>query len=193
MQMILSFMRLNYHLLRIQTALQLDFSILQKWLLSNKLLLNKSKSYTMVFGTRCTLKAKTNNLIITCNDGTSLNEVDKVKYLGLWLDSELTFKSHIDYLLHKINFATCVLFRPRNCFTLSVGKKLATQVILPFFDYADVVYQNASKISLLPRNTAYNKLCRFSLGCSYNTHHCVMYNLALTQNKKTHTLAATRI
>jgi len=182
MQMILSFMRLNYHLLRIQTALQLDFSILQKWLLSNKLLLNKTKSYTMVFGTRCTLKAKTNNLIITCNDGTSLNEVDKVKYLGLWLDSELTFKSHIDYLLHKINFATCVLFRSRNCFTLSVRN---TQLILPFFDYADVVYQNASKTSLLPLNTAYNALCRFSLGCSYNAHHCVMYNLLKWPSLKT--------
>ena len=69
-----------------------------------------------------------------------------------------------------------VLFQPRSCFTLHVLKKLATQLILPYFDYADVVYQNASKTNLLPLNTAYNNFCKFVLGCSFNTHHCTMYN-----------------
>jgi len=51
-------------------------------------------------------------------------------------------------------------------------KKLATQLILPF-----LTMLNASKTSVLSLNTAYINLCTFSLGCSYNTHHCVMYNL----------------
>ena len=163
-------------LLDAQTALQLDFDALQNWLSSNKLLLNKTKSYTMVFGTRQSLKSKSNNLIIKCNDDTLLHRVDQIKYLGLWLDSELSFKLHIEHISRKINFGTSVLFRSRNCFTLNIRQKLASQLILPFFDYADVVYQTASKTNLLPLTTAYNNLCRFVLGCSYTTHHCSMYN-----------------
>ncbi len=36
--------------------------------------------------------------------------------------------------------------------------KLALQLILQFFDYADVVYQNTTKTNLFPLTTAYNKL-----------------------------------
>ena len=83
----------------------------------------------------------------------NLLRVEQFKYLGLWLDSELTFKPHIDYMLRKINFGIGVLIRSKNCFTSNVRKKLALQLILPFFDYADVVYLNASKTNLLPLNT----------------------------------------
>ncbi len=53
---------------------------------------------------------------------------------------------------------------------------LATQLILPIMDYCDVIYQNAHKSDLASLNTAYNRLCRFVLGCPYHTHHCLMYN-----------------
>ena len=72
---------------QIQNALQLDFDIVQNWLSSNRLLLNKTKSYSMVFGTKHNLKTKSNNLIITCKDGMNLLRVEQFKYLGLWLDS----------------------------------------------------------------------------------------------------------
>lgn len=120
------------HLLQIQTALQSNFNTLQIWLLSNKQLLNKTKSYIVVFGTRQSLKTKSNNLIIKCNDGTSLHRVDQTKCLVLWIESELTFKPHINHILHKINFGTSVLFQSRDCFTLIVWKNLTSQLILPF-------------------------------------------------------------
>lgn len=161
---------------QIHTALQSDFNTVQDWLLSNKLLLNKAKSFTMVFGTKQNITVKSNNLNIICKDGSSLHKVDKFKYLGLWLDCELSFRIHIDSVLHKVNYGISVLYHSRNCFTLNIRKKLASELILPFFDYADVVYMNASKTNLLPLNTAYNKLCRFVLGCPFTTHHCSMYS-----------------
>ena len=128
----------------------------------------------MVFGTKHNLKMKSDNLIISCNDGTNLHRVKQFKYLGLWLDPELTFKPHIDYIHRKISFGISVLFRSKNCFTLNVRRKLALQLILPLFDYADVVYLNTSKTYLLPLNTVYNRLSRFVLGCSFYTHHCII-------------------
>lgn len=92
-----------------------------------------------------------------------LSAFDQSKYFGSWLDSELTFKPHTAFVLHKIHFGTRVLFYFRNSFTL---KKLASQFILPI---PNVV---ASKTKFVPFNTAYNNLCRVVLGCSFSTHNC---------------------
>ncbi len=94
----------NSDILHIQLSLQYDINILQDWLLDNKLVLNKTKSYTMIFGSRQKLKSRSCSCAILCKDGTSLHKVDSIKYLGVWLDSELSFKSHINHILHKINF-----------------------------------------------------------------------------------------
>ncbi len=112
---------------------------------------------------------------ISCNDGTNLHTVDSFKYLGVWLDSNLSFKSHIDHILHKVNFGLSTLYCSRHCFTLNVRKKLAIQLLFPLLDYCDVVYLNAPKFDLAPLNTAYNRICRFVLGCAFHTHHCALY------------------
>ncbi len=48
----------------------------------------------MVFGTKQMFQLKYNNIKIMCNDGTYLHRVDQIKYLGLWLDPELSFLLH---------------------------------------------------------------------------------------------------
>ena len=64
---------------QIQSTLQADFDATQKWLSSNKLLLNKTKSYRMLFGTRP--KSLHLNNSIHFLDGTPLEKVEEFKYL----------------------------------------------------------------------------------------------------------------
>ena len=167
----------NTNLLQIQSTMQQNFNKLESWLSANKLIINKTKTNTMLFGTIQNLKSKTEHqsFNISCLDGTQLHRVDNIKYLGLWLDSNLSFKCHIDNIIRKINFSTGVLYRNRKCFTSTVRRKLVQQLILPILDYADVVYLTAPKINLLPLNSLYNRLCRFALDCPYMTHHCTLY------------------
>ena len=87
-------------LLQIQLSLQADFNRVQNWLHENKLVLNKGKSCSMVFGTR-TSQASSLQLPLLFSNGSHLEKVDSFKYLGLWLDPELTFKPHIDYIIKK--------------------------------------------------------------------------------------------
>ena len=81
---------------KIQNNLQYDFDTIQKWLQQNDLLLNNKKSYCMLFPTRSAALNKT-NLSINFLDGTPLGRVEEYKYLGLWLDSQLSFKAHKHY------------------------------------------------------------------------------------------------
>ena len=169
---------------QIQSTIQSNFNYLETWLSANRLIINKTKTNTMLFGTNHNLKTIANNnqpFTISCIDGTQILKVDKIKYLGLWLDSELSYKCHIDNLVRKINYSTSVLYRNRNCFTFSARKKIVLQAVLPIMDYADIVYQTTNKTILHPLNTVYNRLCRFVLDCPFMTHHCILYeNLNLT-------------
>ena len=115
-------------------------------------------------------------LRILFSNGSILENVDTFKYLGLWLDPELTFKPHIDYITKKTYGCLSSLYRSINCFSFEVRKRIIAQVLLPIVDYADVVYQNTTDTHLKSLNVLYNSLCRFVLRCPYRTHHCLMYN-----------------
>ena len=97
------------------------------------------------------------------------------KYLGLWLDPQLSFKYHINSVVQRINYSLKILYRSINCFTLKVRKRIIAQLILPILDYADIIYQNTTDTNLYPLNVIYNNLCRFVLRCPFRTHHCIMY------------------
>ncbi len=175
----------------IQNSLQSDFNLVQKWFSNNKLVLNMKKSCCMLFHTSHS-HSHPHNLDIHYEDGSSLETVNSFKYLGLWLDPQLSFKIHIDSVVKKTLSCLCQLYRSVNCFTLNVRKRIITQLILPFIDYANIVYQNTFDTYLKPLNIVYNSLCRFILRCPFKTHHCFMYEslnwLHLNNRRRVHWL-----
>ena len=163
-------------LYKIQCTLQAEFNLVQEWLLKNCLILNKQKSCSMLFGTRYFLNRTASELCIYFSDGSPLKMVQTFKYLGLWLDSELSFKAHIDSVRGKVNNSLRLMYRSINCFTLQIRKHIVQQLLLPIIDYGDIIYQNTSETHLHSLNVTYNNICRFVLRCPYTTHHCVLYD-----------------
>lgn len=159
----------------IESSLQSDFDDIQKWFNANGLILNKTKSYSMLFDNRSTRYKQDHTLSIRFADDTLMENVEEFKYLGLLLDSNLSFKSHIDSVVKKINFNLSLLYRSINCFTPQIRLRIVTQLLFPILDYADIVYMNTTESNLKSLNVAFNSLCRFVLRCPYLTHHCHMY------------------
>ena len=86
--------------------LQTDLDRLATWSKHWKLYLNPSKCHSF----RVTLRRKpvlTTYKIQNC----SLKHVEKVRDLGVWLDSKLTFVAHLDFTVRKANRALGVLIR----------------------------------------------------------------------------------
>ena len=158
----------------INTSLQRNFNSVQQWLSSNKLLLNKTKSYSMLFKRRWH-STQENSLNLHFLDSTSLEPTDNIKYLGVWLDQDLSFKTHIQKITKTLNYRLKTLYLSVDCFSFKVRKRLASQLLLPILDYADIVYLNTSDTVLQPLDVAYNRICRFILRSPYRTHHCELY------------------
>uniref|UniRef100_A0A9J8BQG6 Reverse transcriptase domain-containing protein n=1 Tax=Cyprinus carpio carpio TaxID=630221 RepID=A0A9J8BQG6_CYPCA len=158
----------------INLSLQHDFNSVQQWLLANKLLLNKSKSYSLLFH-RKALDIGENNLNLCFLDSSPLESTETFKYLGVWLETDLSFKTHVQVMTNKLNSRLKILYQSVNCFNFLVRKRIVLQLLMPILDYADIIYQNTTASCLHSIDVVYNSLCRFVLCCPFRTHHCVLY------------------
>ena len=79
-------------------ALNEHLSLLHAWLRSNKLTLNVAKTPSMLVSTKAKGKAldKSNQILQVRINGTELEVVSKIKYLGVLLDNSLDWKDEIE-------------------------------------------------------------------------------------------------
>ena len=75
-----------------------DLEKLVSWFKANKLTLNAEKTVCMLFQ-----KPGKNEQIHLTIDKVTLQNQRETKFLGLWLDDQLSWKSHIQKLLLKLN------------------------------------------------------------------------------------------
>ena len=69
------------------------------WYRINKLAVNLQKSNLMFFGTPVLLDRMRNMELVL--NGVEIKKVEVFKYLGLTLDSRLSFRDHVDYVKRK--------------------------------------------------------------------------------------------
>ena len=96
---------------KLQNLLNLDLKYLYRWLLANKISLNKTKTELIMFHKP--------NVSINFNfkikiNGFRIEPTNRVKYLGIYLDSTLSGKSQTDMLCTKLRRANGMLSKVRH-------------------------------------------------------------------------------
>ena len=91
---------------KIANVLNRDLKYLFEWLCANRLSLNVSKTEFIIF--RPPKKILHERIILKLNR-TKIYESNKIKYLGLILDSRLSWSHHINELTKKLNDVFCKL------------------------------------------------------------------------------------
>lgn len=84
-----------------------------KWLQTNFLTLNTSKTKSMLFGTQAKIRRIEESLHVKIGDNT-IDNVDHFKYLGVWLDQSLSWSVHIGKITKNVNKRVGVLRRVRS-------------------------------------------------------------------------------
>ena len=119
------------------TLLQLDVDALGIWSLLNHLSFNIKKCKTMVLSRK---KQRTQSLPIILL-GSQLDKVDSIKYLGLTIQSDLTWTKHIQNICSKARRLIGLLFRQFYHYAEpSTIKTLYLALIRPNLEYASVVW-----------------------------------------------------
>ena len=100
----------------LQFAMQHDADMLHEWLCRNVLSLNVGKTCYITFG----LAKRIPDLNIVF-DGVSITRVNKFKYLGLFIDDDLTFTEHVNHVKKQITPFISLMWRKGKY--IPVGKR----------------------------------------------------------------------
>ena len=136
--------------------LQTDMDKFSIWCNENKLTVNAKKTKLMIFAQHFI-------------NNTSIQIVPTFKYLGLLLDSTLSFNSHIASLIRLISYKMSLLAKLKKYLNNNVALLIYKTMLLPYFDYADIIFHKAKSADLGKIQRLQNRCLRLCLG--YNRFH----------------------
>ena len=128
----------------IQLNLNHDLDNLNKWLISNKLTLNTAKTEFMLIGSRQKLSTLSNPLELSINN-VPIEHVSSVKSLGVFIDENLRWQTHIDKLSKKVASGIGAIKRIRPFVPPPTLHYIYNALIQSHFDYCNLVWGNCGK------------------------------------------------
>ena len=139
--------------------LSLALEELNRWSTTNKITINQTKSKVVLFGAR--------KGMIEHTSGPKLGEMrldiaQNYKYLGLVLDTNLTYSDCVKDILKKVAHKIWLLAKLKNYISNKTATLLYKTMVLPYFDYADIVYHAAPAPMLMKLQRMQNqglKIC----------------------------------
>ena len=149
-----------------ERLLQGDLIQLGDWCNKNKLTINVKKTKVMIFGSQKKIKS-VRHPCLKMNDKV-LEVVQTYKYLGMTLDSSLTFTNHIKKTIKSIAHKVYILSKVRKYITKAATLTLLKTMVLPFFDYGDYLYESGGQNYLLKLQRLLNRALRLVFNNSNN-------------------------
>ncbi len=124
----------------IEEKLNNKLRMASEWMVRNHLTLNCTKTNMMYFGTAHTLQIIDRSPPIVQSDDSIIQSVEEFKYLGVVLESKISFTNHVEYLIGKGIGHLKMLGRTCKFVDEETSLQLYKTLMSPIFDYADVVY-----------------------------------------------------
>ena len=130
---------------------------LRTWLIVNRLLLNIEKTNFVVFHPYN--KPLRQSITLKINKKAIL-EKDHVKYLGIIIDSTLTWRIHIDNVSSKISKSIGLLYKIRPFINTKLMRTLYYSIVYPYLIYAIEVWGSADDTHLNKLLILQNRIVR---------------------------------
>jgi hypothetical protein len=158
----LSYSNIDYSVAVRNTNEQL--TLLYNWTISNKLSLNASKTYAVLFTNRIN-DVCTPLLLNICDGPVLLN--DHVKYLGMNIDYKLDFSQHIKLICSKISKSCGVLYRLSSFVPHKVLITLYYNLVYPYILYGILSWGSAADVHMHPLFLLQKKIIRIVTHANY--------------------------
>jgi hypothetical protein len=145
-------------------SLKNELDKVYKWLCTNKLSLNISKTKSIVFRTP---HRKLTPPVITINN-QQIENTDTFNFLGVTLDKHLTWKPHIDRITKKISQITGAINNLKNTIPLTAKLHIYNSLIVPHLNYGILVWGLSAHINNIYK--IQKRALRNISNSKYNSH-----------------------
>ena len=142
-----------------------ELSKVLDWLLANKLIINLSKTHSMLF----TNKRGDRKITIRANNH-NLEQKRECKFLGVIVDDRITWKAHINHISSKISKSLAILRLLKYTFPKQILKTLYMSLIQPYFNYCNIIWGAADKTTIEPLFILQKKAIRLVNRVHYLEH-----------------------
>ena len=116
-----------------------DLDKLSTWFNHNKLTLNQAKTEYIDFSKH---KYKENREQTLQINGEAISRVDETKFLGVYLDKRLTWRTHIEKVITKISQTVGIISRARSFMETHQLAQLYNTMVLPHLQYCLINWGN---------------------------------------------------
>ena len=132
----------------IQSSIISELQTICKWLDLNKLCLNVNKSKFMLFH----MPQRVTPLLHFELNGSPIEYIQEFNFLGLTLDSSLSFKFHLTKIRNKISRVIGLLHKLKHIFPSYILRMIYNSLILPHMNYSLLAWgANCHSIELLQK------------------------------------------
>lgn len=129
------------------------------WTKNSSLTVNASKSKSMSITPTNNKKVK-ESITKLYLGGVGLEEVSNYKYLGMHIDDDLSFTTHVKAVIKNVGHKIHLLCKIRSKLTKKAALDVYKVMILPLFDQGDVFYHGISQTSLKKLQVLQNRAIR---------------------------------
>ena len=130
---------------KLQKVVNQELDKVADWLLANQLSLNLLKSKYMLITRQKNIKKKKFKLNIKRKN---LEQVSTYKYLGVYFDENLNWKSHIQYICQKVSKVCGILSKLRYYLDINLLKMIYYALVYPYLLYGVMSWGSASETVL---------------------------------------------
>jgi hypothetical protein len=142
-----------------ERKMQTELNQIQKWAQENGMIINTIKTKVMTFippGNR----TKPTPALTICNE--PVENVNTFTYLGLLVDSKLSFNEHVNTVCTQMTSRTFLLNRYKRLFDFKWRHIFCTSLVISLSDYCLIVWGNISQTN----SDRFDKI-KFRAGCLY--------------------------
>lgn len=154
----------------LQSTMNEDLALLEKWMHQHKLTVNASKTKYMLFNV-----PKGSSLHI-CYGNNTIELVDAYKYLGVWLDSEMKWTEHITRLTSKLAQVAGLFRKMSNYIPERTKRSLYFSMFHSHLVYGIAVWGTANSTTMKPLQTIQNKAIKNLFGFPPRTSTLQIHN-----------------
>lgn len=149
----------------LQATISCSFPKVTKWLHANRLSLSTSKTYFQLYPTHI----QTDEIKI-CVNQTCIKRAKTIKYLGVLVDEDFKFKSHVSKVTSTISRNIGIIARARYLLDSKYTHLLYNALVLPYLSYCIVVWGSNYESTLQPIILAQKRAVRLIVGTGRFSH-----------------------